>query len=149
VHEARGCKRAAPGGFAFADLRDGVRMGLRERIHTAIQSPVEEATKLIDTSEELDEHTRITLLLNGWFRGISAAVEELATAIEELQRSDAKLPRPEPNATETLAPVQRDEPAEQERAQDLEDASEAQLLEEARASREETEALRREAQSDE
>jgi hypothetical protein len=124
-------------------------MGLRERIHTAIQGPVDEATKLIDTSEEIDEHTRITLLLNGWFRGVSAALEELATAIEELQRSDRDALAPEPEPTETAVPAQRNgEPAE-ERDRNLDDASEAQLLEEARASREETEALRREAEADE
>jgi hypothetical protein len=124
-------------------------MGLRERIHTAIQGPVDEATKLIDTSEELDEHTRITLLLNGWFRGVSAGLEELATAIEELQRSDQDALAPEPESSETAVPAQRNgEPAE-ERDRSLEDSSEAQLLEEARASRQETEALRREAEADE
>ena len=59
-------------------------MAERERVREAIQTPVDEAVKLLDASPNADEHVRLQMLINGWGRGIAAGLEELAIAIGDL-----------------------------------------------------------------
>ena len=118
-------------------------MGLRERVRQAIERPVEESEKLLAELGEADAATRLPLLLSGWFRGLAAALEELAIAVDDLQaRAGREVETTEPPAPrEPPAPVETEEgdgPERSERA----DADEHGLLEEARRSREETAELR-------
>ena len=109
-------------------------MGLRERVQQAIAGPVGESERLLNDLPTADAETKLSILVSGWGRGLSAALEELAIAIDDLQgqrttETPAATP-PSGQAEETSS-----EPAERT---DLTNADEAQLIEEARKSREET-----------
>jgi hypothetical protein len=109
-------------------------MGLRERVQQAIAGPVGESERLLNDLPTADAETRLSILVSGWGRGLSAALEELAIAIDDLQgqrttETPAATP-PSGQAEETSS-----EPAERT---DLTNADEAQLIDEARKSREET-----------
>jgi hypothetical protein len=109
-------------------------MGLRERVQQAIAGPVGESARLLNDLPTADAETKLSILVSGWGRGLSAALEELAIAIEDLQgqrttETPAATP-PSGQAEETSS-----EPAERT---DLTNADEAQLIDEARKSREET-----------
>jgi hypothetical protein len=58
----------------------------REAVHDAIQGPVEQATKLAADVPEDDPHTRLTILIDGWGRGLAAGLEELAATLDEVRR---------------------------------------------------------------
>lgn len=58
-------------------------MAVRDRVLKAIEAPVDEAAKLL--TEINDPNERLTILVNGWFRGIAGALEEIAS---ELDRRD-------------------------------------------------------------
>jgi hypothetical protein len=109
-------------------------MGLRERIQRAIAGPVGESERLLNDLPTADAETKLSILVSGWGRGLSAALEELAIAIDDLQgQRTTETPAPTPpsgQAEETSS-----EPAERT---DLTNADEAQLIDEARKSREET-----------
>jgi hypothetical protein len=109
-------------------------MGLRERIQQAIAGPVGESERLLSDLPTADAETKLSILVSGWGRGLSAALEELAIAIDDLQgqrttETPAATP-PSGQAEETSS-----EPAERT---DLANADEAQLIDEASKSREET-----------
>jgi len=109
-------------------------MGLRERVQQAIAGPVGESERLLNGLPTADAETKLSILVSGWGRGLSAALEELAIAIDDLQgqrttETPAATP-PSGQAEETSS-----EPAERT---DLTNADEAQLIDEARKSREET-----------
>jgi len=109
-------------------------MGLRERVQQAIVGPVGESERLLNDLPTADAETKLSILVSGWGRGLSAALEELAIAIDDLQgqrttETPAATP-PSAQAEETSS-----EPAERT---DLTNADEAQLIDEARKSREET-----------
>jgi hypothetical protein len=109
-------------------------MGLRERIQQAIAGPVGESERLLNDLPTADAETKLSILVSGWGRGLSAALEELAIAIDDLQgqrttETPAATP-PSGQAEETSS-----EPAERT---DLANADEAQLIDEASKSREET-----------
>jgi hypothetical protein len=109
-------------------------MGLRERVQQAIAGPVGESERLLNDLPTADAETKLSILVSGWGRGLSAALEELAIAIDDLQgqrttETPAVTP-PSRQAEETSS-----EPAERT---DLTDADEARLIDEARKSREET-----------
>lgn len=61
-------------------------MGARERVVDAIEAPVTEAEKLLAEAQHADEHTRLTILMTAWFRGIAGALEELALELDEQRR---------------------------------------------------------------
>jgi hypothetical protein len=92
-------------------------MAERERVKKAIEAPVAEAAKLLDESRESDVETRLAMLIDGWGRGLAAALEELAIAMSELRRapageetsSPAETPQP-PAAAEETEPRRDDEP---------------------------------------
>jgi hypothetical protein len=79
-------------------------MGVRERVQRAIEGPVADAAKLVDEAAHADDHTKLSFQLNGWFRGISAGLEELAVELEVLR--DELTRRPDP----PLQPSSRPEP---------------------------------------
>lgn len=120
-------------------------MGARERVHRAIESAVADADKTLSQAPHAGDHERLTILLDGWFQGLADALEELAIEIDLLRR-----PRPEdvsPAASAAPASRVRDpagsrEPVEAGAADAPLD--EAALAEQAHASREATEAVRRE-----
>jgi hypothetical protein len=109
-------------------------MGLRERVQQAIAGPVGESERLLNDLPTANAETKLSILVSGWGRGLSAALEELAIAIDDLQgqrttETPAATP-PSGQAEETSS-----EPAERT---DLKNADEAQLIDEAGKSREET-----------
>ena len=120
---------------------------LRERIHEALADPVEEAEKLLSELTSASTEARLAILISGWGRGLAAALEELAVAIDELRGTPARAmeePASAPPArTREQAPPQPDEGGERADAAGLD---EGRLLDEAKRSREATADLRREAE---
>jgi hypothetical protein len=118
-------------------------MGVRERVREAIQAPVEAAAEELRELQDADVETRLTLLIDGWARGLAAALEELAVAIDDLERR-----RPVPSAGEQPAVPAVEEPArdvgDRPEELDLEGAGEDRLIDEARHSRAATAELRKE-----
>jgi hypothetical protein len=118
-------------------------MGVRERVQEAIQAPVEAAAQELRELQDADVETRLTLLIDGWARGLAAALEELAVAIDDLERR-----RPVPSAGEQPAVPAVEEPArdvgDRPEELDLEGAGEDRLIDEARRSRAATAELRKE-----
>ncbi len=109
-------------------------MGLRERVEQAIAGPVGESERLLNDLPSADAETKFSILVNGWGRGLSAALEELAIAIDDLQgQRTTETPAATPPSGQTEETSS--EPAERT---DLTNADEAQLIDEARKSREET-----------
>jgi hypothetical protein len=62
-------------------------MGARERVVAALEAPVAEAEKLLAETPHADEHTRLSILMTGWFRGVAGALEELAVELDEQRRN--------------------------------------------------------------
>jgi hypothetical protein len=123
---------------------NGQASGLRERIRQAIEAPVGEAEKLLNELKDADGETKLSILISGWSRGLAAALEELAIAVDELRQ-------PGPRATAETSPPPKAEGGDSEQAAteeqaahaDLEEAGDERLLDEARRSREETAELRK------
>jgi hypothetical protein len=117
--------------------------GLRERIRLAIEAPVGEAEKLLHDLKDADGETRLSILISGWSRGLAAALEELAIAVDELRQPDARA------TTETLPPEAEEGVSEQAATEEqaahaeLEEAGDERLLDEARRSREQTAELQK------
>jgi hypothetical protein len=119
-------------------------MGARERVQAAIDSATSRAEKNLAEAPNADPHERLTILVNGWFQGIAAALEEIAV---ELDARDDAMPeieaptRPAPPAE----PDDNDEPEPKSRATNPDEGTQ---LDRARASIEETRALREEREAD-
>jgi hypothetical protein len=125
-------------------------VGVRERVQRAIESPVAEAERVLAEAPHAKPHERLSILMNGWFRGIAGALDELAIELESL-RTAGPPPAPEP-AQRTQRQSDDEQPPENEPAGPEEraepQATEAELAERARASRAETEAVRAERDSE-
>ena len=118
-------------------------MGVRERVQRAIEGPVADAAKLVDEAAHADDHTKLSLQLNGWFRGISAALEELAVELEVLREELTRPPDAPLEPPSRPEPRREAEPARQDPADaDTAALDEAGLAERARAARAETDELR-------
>lgn len=121
-------------------------MGLRERVQQAVEGPVGESDRLLSDLQSADVETKLSILISGWGRGVSAALEELAVAIDDLQkRTSTATPDP---ATRGPADEQQTPESAAERTSkqaDLTDLDEEQLIEKARRSSEETAEVRKEA----
>jgi len=118
-------------------------MGVRERVRDAIQAPVDTAERELRDLQEADAETRLTVLIDGWARGLAAALEELAVAVDELERRRPATSTPEGSA----APAADEPPSEPDETRDevdLRGASEEGLVDEARRSRAATAELRNE-----
>jgi hypothetical protein len=59
-------------------------MSLRDRVHKAIEGPVGQADKLLAEYDGADAAAKLEILIGGWGRGISAALEEIAIAVDDL-----------------------------------------------------------------
>ncbi len=122
-------------------------MGLRERVQRALEGPVGESERLLTDLPNADAETKLSLLISGWGRGVSAALEELAIAIDELR---------EQRTTARLDPTERGQATEQKQPHAAAGSSskqaertglnEEQLIDEARESSEETAEVRKEAE---
>jgi hypothetical protein len=110
-------------------------------VQRAIEGPVADAAKLVDEAAHADDHTKLSLQLNGWFRGIAAALEELAVELEVLREELTRHPDPplEPSSRRPEPPGEDEPPAHDA---DTETLDEAGLAERARAARAETDELR-------
>jgi hypothetical protein len=128
-------------------------MPLRERVRQAIDAPVTEAAALLDQARDASESERLLIFVNGWFRGISAALEELAIEIDLIRDSRASPDGSTPvTAAHGSATVKAEEGDSQEGqsetrlpADESITADEAALAEQARVSRAKTAAMRQEA----
>jgi hypothetical protein len=118
-------------------------MGARDRVREAIQAPVDAAEQELRELQGADVETRLTVLVDGWARGLAAALEELAIAIDELARDRATVGEGEDTTTPTVDEP-ADEPEDRPDEPDLAGASEEQLADEARRSRAATAELQEE-----
>ncbi len=117
-------------------------MGLRERVQQAITEPVSESERLLDQLESSDLEAKLSILISGWGRGLAAALEELAVALDDLrnQRSSAT---PAPPLKRQVGEEQSADSAPTSGATqaDSQVLDEQQLIEQAKKSSEETAAL--------
>lgn len=125
-------------------------MGVRERVQRAIESPVAEAERLLAEARNAKRSERLTILMTGWFRGIAGALDELAIELDAVRAEQTQARRPPPPPEPRVEP-----PAANERGEvaspedgDVPDPTLAELAERARASREQTEAIRTEQRED-
>jgi hypothetical protein len=118
----------------FSEQGGGDLMGARERVRDAIQAPVDVAEQELRELQDADTETRLTVLIDGWARGLAGALEELAIAVDELERR-----LPEATAPEERAAPEIEEPAtesdDRDEEIDLAGEDEDRLAEEARRSR--------------
>jgi len=108
------------------------------------RGPVSEADKLLRDLENAETETKLAILISGWGRGLAAGLEELALAVDELQRQAAGktgLPAPAPSSPDPDSPQspRNDRSADA----DVANASEEQLVDEAKRSRAATAELRK------
>jgi hypothetical protein len=123
------------------------RSGLRERVRRAIAGPVAESEKLLADLQDADAKTSLSILVSGWFRGVAAALEELAIAVDSLleQPPAEATVATRPSAESQDAPSQASPTKTPERV-DLTDTDEERLIDAATKSREETAKLQKEAE---
>jgi hypothetical protein len=57
-------------------------MAVRDRVRMAIETSVGEAEKTLAATPDADDHARLSILLNGWFRGLAGAIEEIAVELD-------------------------------------------------------------------
>jgi hypothetical protein len=121
-------------------------VGARERVRDAIEGPVDAAAEELRDLRDADAEERLTVLIDGWARGLAAALEELAIAIDELERrlpgSTVGEERPAPVLDEPT--IETDDRVEHV---DLAGASDERLVDEARRSREATAQLQEEGEA--
>jgi hypothetical protein len=60
-------------------------MTLQARVHTALETPVVAAEKMLDELPEDDVRERLAIQLDGWGRGIADALEEIAIELDSLR----------------------------------------------------------------
>ena len=120
--------------------------GLRERVRKAIEGPVGKADELLAEVGDVDAAAKLEILISGWGRGVAAALEELAIAVEDLQarQPEAREQPAPPEREPRSAPTEPDESAGSPPA-DRSRGDEEQLLDEARRSRDETAEVREQA----
>jgi hypothetical protein len=121
--------------------------GVRERVRRALAGPVAESEKLLADLRDADAETRLSILASGWFRGLAAALEELAIAVDDLRAQPAaETPPGQPPAGQVIETPAHAPPAESPERIDLSEADPEQMIDTARKSREEATKLRREAE---
>jgi hypothetical protein len=118
-------------------------VGARERVRDAIQASVDAAEQELRELQDADTETRLTVLIDGWARGLAAALEELAITFDELERHEATTTAPEED-TGPVVDAPSGEPDERPEDLDLAGADEDRLAEEARRSRAATAELQEE-----
>jgi len=121
-------------------------MHARQRVHEAVEAAVREAADLAERSNAGGED-RLRILVDGWGRALSAALEELAVSLDELQRlvrPSEPEPEPAPAPPRPASPAEPVEGSPPPAPDKDEDENEEQLRARAAASRAETKALREE-----
>jgi len=119
-------------------------MGVLARVQRAIEGPTAEAQKVLAEAPNAAADERLSVLVNGWLRGIASALEELAIELDALrgelpaglveqERSRGVPGEPDDEVKEPDEPPSRRESSE--------GVGEAALAERARASRAQTRAL--------
>ena len=114
---------------------------LRKRVRDAIEGPVSESEKLLNDLTTATADTRLAIQISGWGRGLAAALEEIAIAVDELRSKSPPRDDEQPEAQqETVEEFDSEQGRTKHEPQgdDLSEASEEQLLNAARTSREET-----------
>jgi hypothetical protein len=115
------------------------RTHVRIRVHEAVEAAVRDAADLAERSNA-DAETRLRMVVDGWGRGLAAALEELAVSLDELWRLMAPSdPEPEQAPAPPQAPSRAGPAAES--SPPVTDENEEQLRARAAASRAETKAL--------
>jgi hypothetical protein len=116
------------------------RTHVRIRVHEAVEAAVRDAADLAERSNA-DSETRLRMVVDGWGRGLAAALEELAVSLDELWRLMApsdpareEAPPPPPQAPPPAEPAGESPPP-------ATDEDEDQLRARAAASRAETKAV--------
>jgi hypothetical protein len=120
-------------------------MGALTRVQRAIEAPTAEAQRLLAEAPNADDNERLTIFMNGWFKGLAAALEELALELDAMR--DQTDPAPEeapPVRAQANSGDEGHEPDENAPRAETESLGEAALADRARASRAETQALREE-----
>ena len=121
--------------------------GVRERVQRALAGPVAESEKLLADLGDADAETRLSILASGWFRGLAAALEELAIAVDDLRAQPAaETPPAQPPARQVIETPAQIPPAESSERIDLSEGDPEQMIDAARKSREEATKLRQEAE---
>jgi hypothetical protein len=118
-------------------------VGTRERVRDAIRSSVDDAERELRDLQDAEAETRLTVLIAGWGRGLAAAAEELAIAIDELEEHRVTNPERKEDAP-PVVDVRPTDSDDQSEKPDLAGADEDRLAEEARRSRAATAELREE-----
>jgi hypothetical protein len=115
----------------------------------AIDAGVDDAQKVLREAASAGDDERLSILLNGWFRGIAAALEELAVELDTMRAAALESRKTiEPGEPRDAAPTEtggpEETPSEEMSATEKrrEPDDEQALLARARASRAETSALR-------
>jgi hypothetical protein len=122
-------------------------MGVLERVQRAIEGPTAQAQKLLAETPDAEAQERLSVLVNSWFRGIAAALEELAIELDAIRDGlpaavvEHERSLPVPRQAEDEAKESHEPPSRRESSGGLDEAA---LAERARASRDETRALREE-----
>ncbi|TML68044.1 MAG: hypothetical protein E6G13_10860 [Actinobacteria bacterium] len=114
---------------------------LRKRVRDAIEGPVSESEKLLNDLTTATADTRLAIQISGWGRGLAAALEEIAIAVDELRSKSPPRDDEQPRAQREMVQEADSEPGRtkpEPQGEDLGEASEEQLLNAARTSREET-----------
>jgi hypothetical protein len=60
-------------------------MSLQNRVHTALETRVGAADKLVGELSDDEVHKRLAIQLDGWGRGIADALEEIALELDALR----------------------------------------------------------------
>jgi hypothetical protein len=71
-------------------------VSLRERVRRAIAEHVDASEELLLQLDTADEATKLITFASGWFRGLAAALEEMAVEIDQMRRPEAGAPEPRP-----------------------------------------------------
>jgi hypothetical protein len=134
-------------GFRCQRREHHILVGTRERVRAAITAPTDEAARVLEQLRSASEVERLTIVIDGWCRGLAAGIEELAVSLDELQRRQRERAREADTATTEqpdATPPAEDASAEREGEPLDRDSTEGELAKHAKQSRAKTAALREE-----
>ena len=90
---------------------------VRERVQRAIAERVDASEQTLLELEHADDLTRLTTFASGWFRGLAAALEEIALEIDQLRGPEEALEPPAGGEVPRLDERLEEAEALQERAE--------------------------------
>ena len=73
-------------------------MGVRERVQEALAGPTGDAERLLNELRHGSTEERLTILIDGWCRGLAGALEEIAISVDAIERSGRLRAVPEPES---------------------------------------------------